>query len=221
MANTIKYNTNAESNALKMGNFWMGTGDVGKGPTNITGYWNGIDPPSGGYTVYVNKASQGPSIQVASNDSELISITNTIAGTSYTTVNECLNYYNGQSDKTVISSEINAFITDGLIVCFDATIPASYPRNGSSWNELINKSGNAILINGPTFDSDNKFPGYLNFDGTNDYIQVNSWDRSTTTNTYTVEMWARWRAGDSDMFMGFTTYDIWTRSGNLGFNTGL
>ena len=98
MPNAIKYNTSAETLALKKGNFWIGTGDVGKGPTSSTGYYNGITPPSGGYTIYLNKASGGPSIYVASNDSQLISLTNTIAGTSYTTANECFNYYTGQSD---------------------------------------------------------------------------------------------------------------------------
>ena len=84
MANAIKYNTSAETLALKSGNFWIGTGDVGKGPTSETGYYNGITPPSGGYTIYLNKASGGPSIYTCANDSELISLTNQIAGTSYT-----------------------------------------------------------------------------------------------------------------------------------------
>jgi hypothetical protein len=88
MPNSIKYSTSAQTLALKKGNFWMGTGDVGKGPTDTSGYWNGISPPGGGYTVYLNKASNGPSIYVCSNDADLIAITNKIAGTSYTTANE-------------------------------------------------------------------------------------------------------------------------------------
>ena len=51
MANPIKYNTSAETLALKKGNFYIGTGDVGKGPTSSTGYYNGITPPSGGFTM--------------------------------------------------------------------------------------------------------------------------------------------------------------------------
>ena len=62
MSNPIKYSTGVETLALKSGNFYIGTGDVGKGPTNTTGYYNGITPPSGDYTIYLNKASQGPSI---------------------------------------------------------------------------------------------------------------------------------------------------------------
>jgi hypothetical protein len=36
MPNAIKYNVSAETLALKKGNFWIGTGDVGKGPTSTT-----------------------------------------------------------------------------------------------------------------------------------------------------------------------------------------
>jgi hypothetical protein len=78
MANSIKYNTSSESNALTSGNFHLGIGDVPKGPTSSTGYWAGINPPSGGYTIYLNKASNGPSIYIANNDTKLISLTNTI-----------------------------------------------------------------------------------------------------------------------------------------------
>jgi hypothetical protein len=42
MPNAIKYNTSAETLALKKGNFYIGTGDVGKGPTSSTGFYNGL-----------------------------------------------------------------------------------------------------------------------------------------------------------------------------------
>ena len=103
MENPIKYNTNPESLALKKGNFWIGTGDVAKGPTSTTGYYNGITPPAGGYTIYLNKASGGPSIYVASNDSDLITLTNKIADSNYSTVAECLSYFAGQSDRFVLN----------------------------------------------------------------------------------------------------------------------
>jgi len=219
LPNPIKYNISTESNALNVGSFWIGTGDVSKGPTNSTGFWNGIDPPSGGYAVYVNKASGGPSIAIANNDSELIAITNNLAGTSYTTVDQCFTYFDGQTDKMVISSEFNPCVTQGLLKFFDATSLPSYPRSGSAWKNLATDGSDGSIINGLTFGSDGRFTGYLNFDGADDYISVSSTPgRSSTVNT--VEMWARWRSGNSDMFVGWTTYDIWTSGSNLGFNTG-
>ena len=51
MANSIKYNTSNESNALTIDNMHIGTGDIPKGPTSSTGFYNGINPPNGGYTI--------------------------------------------------------------------------------------------------------------------------------------------------------------------------
>ena len=119
MPNSFKYSASAQTQALKRGNFWVGIGDVGKGPTSTTDYWNGITPPSGGYSVYGNKNTQGPSIYVCANDSELISITNRIAGTSYTTAAECIDYYASQTDKMVWGGDVAPVITDGLTSFID------------------------------------------------------------------------------------------------------
>ncbi len=36
MPNPIKYSVSSQTLALKKGNFYIGTGDVGKGPTEVT-----------------------------------------------------------------------------------------------------------------------------------------------------------------------------------------
>ena len=95
MPNAIKYSTSAQTLALKKGNYWIGTGDVGKGPTSTTDYYNGITPPSGGYTIYLNKASGGPSIYTAANDSQLISLTNTISSITTNYISNGGNFSNG------------------------------------------------------------------------------------------------------------------------------
>lgn len=138
MPNSIKYSVSTESRSLKKGNFWLGTGDVGKGPTATTGFYNGITPPQGGYTIYLNKASGGPSIYVVPNDSELISITNRIAGASYSTVNQCLSYFAGQSDKMVLSYDIGDIITDNISLCLIPQNSISYPKGGGAWYDIAN-----------------------------------------------------------------------------------
>ena len=55
MSNPIKYSTGSETLVLKKGNMYIGTGDVGKGPSDVTGYYQGVDVPSGGYVIYMNK----------------------------------------------------------------------------------------------------------------------------------------------------------------------
>ena len=170
MPNPIKYSTGSESLALKTGNFYIGTGDVGKGPTSTTGYYNGITPPSGGYTIYLNKATSGPSIYTCANDTELINLTNSIAGTSYTTANECFVYFAGQTDKMVLNRDYEGIITDGLVLNLDAGFTPSYPKNGTSWYDISGNLNNGVLTNGPTFNSANG--GSIVFDGTNDYVEI-------------------------------------------------
>lgn len=167
MPNPIKYTTGSETLALKKGNFYIGTGDVGKGPTSSTGYYNGITPPSGGYTIYLNKESGGPSIYTVSNDAQLISLTNSIAGTSYTTVNECLVYFAGQTDKVVLNRDYESIVTDGLVLNLDAGFTPSYPQSGTTLYDISLNSNTTTLTNGPTYDS-----GSISFDGTNDYGQL-------------------------------------------------
>ena len=171
MPNPIKYSLSAQTLALKKGNFWIGTGDVGKGPTSTTDYYNGITPPSGGYTIYLNKASGGPSIYTAANDAALISLTNLIAGASYTTAAQCLDYFAGQTDKMVFDIDYEAIITNGLVLNLDAGFTPSYPTTGTTWYDVSSSGNNGTLTNGPAFDSANS--GSISFDGVDDYATAN------------------------------------------------
>jgi len=184
MSNPIKYSTGTESLALKKGNFYIGTGDVGKGPTSSTGYYNGISPPSGGYTIYLNKESNGPSIYTASNDAQLISLTNSIAGQSYTTANECLVYFAGQTDKMVLNRNYEGIVTDGLVLNLDAGFTPSYPRSGTTWTDLSLSGNNGTLINGPTFSGES-----IVFDGVDDYSQKTSFSVINGTVDKSLEVW--------------------------------
>jgi len=189
MPNAIKYSTDTQTLALKKGNYWIGTGDVGKGPTSSTDYWNGITPPTGGYTIYLNKASNGPSIYTPSNDSQLITITNRIAGASYTTINECFNYFNGQSDKMVVNRDVEGIVTDGLQLYLDAGFLPSYPQNGTTWTDLSGNGDTCTLTNGPTFNSSNG--GSIVIDSVDDYVVSTSTSNTNINSTtgYTFGAW--------------------------------
>jgi hypothetical protein len=168
MPNSVKYNTESEANALTIGNMHVGAGDVPKGPTSSTGFYNGINPPNGGYTIYQHKESGGPSILCPTSDAELIAMTNGIAGTSYTTINECFSYFAGQSGKFVLHNPINFTVTNGLVLNLSANILPSYPRSGTSWKDLSGESNNGVLTNSPTFNSN----GWIEFDGTDDEVII-------------------------------------------------
>jgi hypothetical protein len=187
MPNTIKYSVSAETLALKTGDFWIGTGDVGKGPTDTTGFYNGITPPSGGYTIYLNKASQGPSIYVPTNDSQLITLTNHIGGTNFTGATQCLNWFNTQSDKTVFNIDYPSIITSGLTLNLDTSFIPSYSTSGVTWYDLSPNGNNATLENGPTFNSTSGT--YISFDGTDDYATCASTSTVNFTNKFTISLW--------------------------------
>ena len=189
MANAIKYSTGSETLALKKGNFYIGTGDVGKGPTSTTGYYNGITPPSGGYTIYLNKASGGPSIYTCANDTELISLTNQIAGTSYTTANECFTYYVGQTDKICLNRDYEGIVTDGLVLNLDAGFTPSYPTAGTVWYDLSGNGNNGTLYNDTAYSSVNG--GSLIFDGVDDEVIVPNSSSINVTDNVTVCMWVK------------------------------
>jgi len=204
MPNAIKYNVSAETLALKKGNFWIGTGAVSKGPTSSTGYYNGITPPSGGYTIYINKASGGPVIYVANNDSELISLTNKIAGTSYVTVSDCLVYFRSQNDRLVTNIDYPTIITNGLQINYDPAFVSSYPRANTTWYSL--SSGvSASLQNSPSFDACSGSGSFF-FDGTND---TTSSLGGVSTGTFTLSIWVNTQVFSNG------TYSIIAGSGSV------
>ena len=207
MPNPIKYTTGSESLALKKGNFYIGTGDVGKGPTSTTGYYDGITPPSGGYTIYLNKATGGPSIYAPANDAELVTLTNKIAGTTYTTVNECFNYYNGQSDKMILDRDYEGIITDGLIMNLDAGFIPSYPRNGNTCYDLSGSGNNGTLVNGVIYKHE-KFV----FDGVDDKIETAIQRQTWNQDPFTISAWFMWTDGGSTNNYSF--FELCKGSGN-------
>lgn len=194
MGNSIKYTTGSESNSLAKGNFRIGTGDVGKGASSVTGFYKATEPPSGGYRIYLynNGLSGDIAYYTATNDSELISFTNNLAGTSFTTAQECLVYYSIQTDKVCFNREYEPIVTDGLILNVDAGFTPSYPTSGTTWYDLSG-TNNGTLINGPTFSSANG--GSIVFDGVDDKIDfVSSSNYAFGTEDFTVDGWV-WRNG--------------------------
>jgi hypothetical protein len=115
----------------------------------------------------------------------LIEFTNNLAGQSYTTVNECLVYFAGQSDKVVLNRDYEGIVTDGLFLNLDAGFTPSYPRNGNTWYDLSGNGNHMTLTNGVTYETTNE--GILSLDGTDDY-NVNS-DAIYPLNDSTVSIW--------------------------------
>ena len=63
-------------------------------------------------------------------------------------------------------------ITNGLVLSLDAANTKSYPGSGTTWRDLSGNNNSGSLVNGPTFSSANG--GSIVFDGSNDYVNLES-----------------------------------------------
>jgi hypothetical protein len=163
---------------------------VGKGPTSTTDYWNGITPPW--YTIYLNKGANGPSIYTVSDNTQLISLTNTIAGQTFATAAAALDWYNSQTDKMVFNIDYPAIITDGLVLNLDAGFTPSYPTTGTTWYDVSSSGANGTLVGSPTFGS-----GFDDFGGSFRFNRFTQWVNLTTSSiftnsSYTIETWQKY-----------------------------
>jgi hypothetical protein len=97
-------------------------------------------------------------------------------------------------------------VTDGLVLCLDAGNVKSYPLSGTAWSDISKQENNAILFNGPSYDSSNG--GSILFDGTNDYCVAGT--GLDITGNLTVAAWVRPSS--------FTNQgNIVSKSSNLGY----
>jgi hypothetical protein len=198
MPNPIKYTTGTETLALKKGNFYIATGDVGKGPSDTTGFYQGPSPSEGGYVIYLNKegAPGGLSYHSATNDSELISFTNSLANTSFTSATQCLNYYATQTDKVCVNRDYEGIVTDGLVLNLDAGFTPSYSRSGTTWYNLSG-TNNGTLTNGPIFSGDS-----IVFDGVDDRVDCSSNNLSSGNSPFSVTAWVNTNLTTRELLFG-------------------
>ena len=85
-------------------------------------------------------------------------------------------------------------VTNGIVACWDAGSRASYPGAGTAITDLAGAS-NGTLTDGPTFDSANL--GSIDFDGTDDYIDVGNTGPLQITSAITLAAWYRTDSSDN------------------------
>ena len=186
MPNAIKYSTTGDTLSLKKGNIFFGVGDVGKGPSSATTYYNGVTPSAGGYTIYSYNASQTSklSFHTATNDAALITYTNGVSGQNFSTAAQCLNWYATQTNYVCVNRDYEGVVTNGLVLNLDAGFTPSYTSSGTTWYDLSYGGNNGTLTNGPTFSSANG--GSLVFDGADDKVQTSY---GPTLGDFTICIW--------------------------------
>lgn len=196
MPNKIKSSgTTTKKVATRNTNFKIGVdGSDDYGPTNITGFYNGITPPTSGYTIYVHRVSGGPAMHIANNDEQCIFFLKSFGATGET-INEVLSWSTGRTDMWVQTSDLTLedldspsggdVISDGLFLHLDAS-----DYTTGTWNDKT-ANGNNATINGATWLSDNG--GIFDLDGINDNIQIphNSNLSLSTSVQKTIQVWVK------------------------------
>lgn len=116
MGNVIKSGTTMLNAVVKNTTFKVGIDGVENyGPTESTGFWSGITPPVSGYTIYVHKQTQGPSIHVANNDDQCIFFLKSFGATG-TTISDVLAWSNSQTNLWVQSADLTVYDIDPTIL---------------------------------------------------------------------------------------------------------
>lgn len=81
-------------------------------------------------------------------------------------------------------------ITTNLLMHLDAGNSASYPGTGTTWTDLTGNAYNGTLIGGVAYSTSNG--GVLIYDGSDDYVLVNSHTKSALVNPtgkFTIQFW--------------------------------
>ena len=154
MPNLIKYSPTNVNNSIKKGNVSIAINSVDYGPTNITGFWNGITPTVGGYTVYILPSGPTtPSIVCPPNDSELVYWINSLGG-SVSTATEALTYVGSSLPNVLVANRDYPNIpTNGLVSCIDGGYTGSYTRQTGGISYDLSGNDNRVELTLANYDS--------------------------------------------------------------------
>ena len=107
-------------------------------------------------------------------------------------------------------------VTDGLVLCLDATDIKSYSGSGTTWYDRSTNGNNGILTNGPIYSSADG--GSIAFDGSNDYVSSNVGtilDIGTSV-SITYSAWIKYSTSASN-YTGIIAKAVAASGGNTGF----
>jgi hypothetical protein len=169
MPNAYKYATASVAGTIRKSNIALGiNSSVDYGPTDTTDFWNGITPPTNGYTIYVTKSIQGPSIQVAHSDNQLIQFIQQYEPT-ITSVSGALDWAVRRNNILISNRDYGDIVTNGLKFAVDPTFVASAPKSSSRLHDIaVNGLYTGSYAGGATWV--NTSSGSLSFGGSIDYM---------------------------------------------------
>lgn len=188
--NTIEYSSSTQSGAfLRKGNFYLGVTDQDYGPTEVTGFYNGVTFSSG-YLTYIWDGTE-IRYNLSNDDSSLINFLSGRANVQFSSLTASLLWSVTQSNLFVINKNYENIVTDGLVLNLDSSFLASYPRTGNTWYDVVTGSYSALLQNGSIYNQQSD--GIIDLDGIDDRITISNF---VIPNNFSMEFW---------MYIGITT----------------
>jgi hypothetical protein len=190
--NKIKYvsGNTIHNGAITNNNVALGVDmDVDYGPTTgdtATGFYQGVTPNNGGYTIYRLSDNDIPRIVVAQDDEALIFFANSFGDRSdITTVTDAILYFKDNLGYFITNRKFDSITTSGMTLMYDPGLVQSYPKSGTTVSNLGSLGeGN----NGPslTLTSNGADVGFVNEKGgTLRFYNLNDGDGSYATAEYT------------------------------------
>lgn len=211
-------------------NWYSGTSGHHRQTVPITGIWNRV-------FITFTTDDVSTNIYVSDNRSGLATITDGyVWGAQFERSSAATIYQGISSSNTLINpnfakredSDGIVYVTDqfdeftgapivdsSLKLWLDAGQSSSYSGSGSTWTSLVSIVSTTTLTT-TTYTS--SIGGSIHFDGTNGYASLQV--PSLNTTYCTVEMLCRFNALGARMPFGWTVYDVYTASNNIGYNTG-
>ena len=164
MANTNKIKYTSDNSIVNGGitnnNMVLGVDmALDYGPTDITGFWQGVTPNNGGYTIYKVSAGEQPRIVVAQDDEALIFFANSFGDRSdITTVTDAILYFKDNSGYFITNGKFDSITTSGMTMMYDPGLVQSYPKSGLTISNLGSlgqgSNGPTMYLTGTTYNSD-------------------------------------------------------------------
>ena len=112
-------------------------------------------------------------------------------------------------------------ITDGLVLALDAGNPKNYNAGiSTNWTDKV--GGNNGTLVGGTYHNDGPFvgAGYVEFDGSGDYLQVTANSDLSLTGDFTVEYWTYLKGSSANMRQ-ISTGNYYTSGKNGNWSFGI
>lgn len=204
MPNPIRISdTTPTQNFLKNKTFYIGTtGDYG--PTSTSGFWAGITPPNGGYTLYESKSAQGPSIRVVENSSSLSTQLEGYFGHSFNFVNEGIVSASLDRSIAILNRDVPRIPSSSTLQYYWDSNLAPSSISGSTRIFSMGRaesegtmSSDLWALSGLTNN------GSWAFDGTSTSIVTDLTSNNLFTDTFSVAMWVRIpTTGSGDFLLG-------------------